>query len=270
MTPATPGEHDLSRALAKLAIRECRSAERHLADTRRRHRGIHESRKAIRRLKSLLRLGEKTFGDALPPLEAAIGRLAEGLSPLRDAHVLTETARNLAGPSPSPEWQAALRTLENRREGQLVRALHDDPRFLRRRRELRALATAVAALPWHTVDAHVVEKALARSARRVEKARKRAKHAATIPHLHRWRRRVRRLRMQREIWRRVSKPIGHPAVVHGKKARAETHALAKLSDALGARQDLKALSAALSRIGAPEQIAPLRASIRAELKHLDD
>lgn len=266
MSPAQPPR--LADALAALAARECRAAERALADTKRRHRGVHEARKAVRRLKSLLLLGHKPFADALPGIERVLGRLATGLSPLRDAQVAADVARSLVGPSPSPAWRSAIETLEHRSEGHLAEALHKDPRFLKRRRMLRELAAVIAALPWHQLGRARVEKALVRSEKRVHKACRRATDEPTPANLHSWRRRVRRLRMQRDAWRRITKTIGRPAHRHAKRDKAETRSLSKLSDTLGARQDLKALSAVLGKLGDPATVAPLRAQVREALKAL--
>ncbi|SEN13753.1 CHAD domain-containing protein [Luteibacter sp. UNCMF331Sha3.1] len=266
MSPAQPPR--LAEALAALAARECRAAERALADTKRRHRGVHEARKAIRRLKSLLLLGRKPFADTLPAIERALAQLAGGLSPLRDARVAADVARSLVGPSPSLAWRGAIETLEHRCEGHLVEALHKDPRFLKRRRMLRELGVAIAGLPWRRLGRARIEKELARSEKRVHKACKRATKDPTSINLHTWRRRVRRLRMQREAWRGVAKAIGIPPYRHARRDKAETRALSKLSDTLGARQDLKALNAVLGKLGDPATVSPLRVQVREALKAL--
>lgn len=256
----------IAAALASQAIRECRGAARSLTDTKDRHRGIHETRKALRRLKSLLSIGTELFADALPELEATIGRLAIGLSPLRDAQVAVNIARSLAGPGPSAEWRAAIRALENRSEGRLAAALQKDPRFLKRRRQLRELAEAIEALPWRQVRRGTVEHALARSERRVAKAHKRVSDDPSPANLHRWRRRARRLRMQLELWRKVVKATGKPSRHQARHDKSAAHAMAKLSDALGVKQDLRALRVALRSLGQPDTVAPLLEQIRHELK----
>jgi len=102
----------------------------------------------------------------------------------------------------------------------------------------------------------------------VRRACRRATNEPTPANLHRWRRRVRRLRMQRDAWRRITKAIGRPAYRHAKRDKTETRALSKLSDTLGARQDLKALNTVLGKLGDPATVAPLRAQVREALRAL--
>lgn len=261
-----PTAPKLATALAGFAAAECVRAGRCLADGKRRHRGIHEARKALRRLKSLLRLGAAVFDDALPAIEAVIDRLAVGLSPLRDAHVATITARVLAGPDPSDDWRRAIDALELRSEGRLSAALIKDPRFLLRRRQIRDLAAQVATLPWRGLTRHVIEHALANSERRVAKARKRMRKAGSTANLHRWRRRARRLRMQLELLRKARKAAGMPAPRHAGRDKALAASMSTLSDAIGAKQDLRALRNVLRTLVDPESLPPLVAQIAHELK----
>ncbi|MDQ0008055.1 CHAD domain-containing protein [Luteibacter jiangsuensis] len=255
----------IAEALASLAARECRMAMRALADAKRRHRGVHEARKAIRRLKSLLALAAEPFAESLPSIDATLGRLATGLSPLRDAYVAVNMARTVAGPAPSPEWQHAIDALEHRSEGRLATVLAKDPRFLKRRRELRDLAGVIEALPWQEVDRDTVERAIARTERRVAKAQKRASHKPSPVNLHRWRRRARRLRMQLDAWRKALKATGKSSHHHARQSKAAANAMSKLSDALGAKQDLRALRTALRSLHEPQAVAPLLEQIRQEL-----
>jgi CHAD domain-containing protein len=266
MWMAPPTAPTIAAALAIFAARECRAADRALADAKRRHRGIHEARKAMRRLKSLLVLGGEPFADALPEIEATLGRLATSLSPLRDAQVAVNMARALAGPSPSDEWLHAIGALENRSEGRMAAALHKDPRFLKRRHQLRELATAIEALPWRNARRDTIEHILARSERRVAKARKRVAHTASPANLHRWRRRARRLRMQLEVRRKLHKATGKSFQQPAHQDKADARAMSKLSDALGTKQDLRALRSVLRSLGEPEAVAPLLEQIGRELR----
>ncbi|HVI56177.1 MAG TPA: CHAD domain-containing protein [Luteibacter sp.] len=263
--PQTPAP-SIQAALAALAGRECRGAARALADVKDRHRGIHEARKCLRRLKSLLALGAEPFTDHLPSLNARIGKLATGLSPLRDAHVAVHTAGSLAGPGVSTEWQPAIDALANRRDGRLAAALAKDPRFLKRRHEIRDLGDAIEVLPWKTVTRRSIEQAIARSERRVAGAEKRARKNGSVASLHRWRRRARRLRMQLEGWRKVLKATGKAAHKRSPQDKAAVHAMSKLSDALGAKQDLRALRASLRSLKAPLALDPLLQRVAHELK----
>lgn len=263
--PQTP-KPSIQAALAALAGRECRGAARALADVKDRHRGIHEARKSLRRLKSLLALGAEPFADRLPSLNERIGKLATGLSPLRDAHVAVHTAQVLAGPGASVEWQQAIHALENRRDGRLAAALTKDPRFLKRRHQIRDLGDAIELLPWKSVTRRMIEQAIATSERRVARAEKRVRKDGSVANLHRWRRRARRLRMQLEFWRKVLKASGKSAHKRGPHDKAAVQAMTRLSDALGAKQDLRALRATLRTLKAPLTLDPLLDRIARELK----
>lgn len=253
-------------ALALFASRECRSIARSLANTKDRHGGIHAARKGLRRLKSLLRLGADVFGGSLADIEARIGKLATGLSPLRDAHVAVALAQKLAGPRPSPAWAEAITMLEHRRDGRLVEALHKDPRFLKRRHAVRDIGDLVERLPWRLVKRGVVEATLDDQQQRVVSAGKRVRKEATPANLHRWRRRARRLRMQLQHWRRILHAANKTAHHRAKHDKASTHAMSKLSDALGAKQDLRALRVHLRALKKPALTAPLTDQIAEELK----
>ncbi|QWT21429.1 CHAD domain-containing protein [Bacillus sp. NP157] len=264
--PPNTVKPSIPTALALFASRECRTIARALANTKDRHGGIHAARKGLRRLKSLLRLGADVFGEPLADIEARIGKLARGLSPLRDAHVAVTLAHGLAGPRPSPAWAAAIRTLENRRDGRLVEALHKDPRFLKRRHEVRDIGDLIEKLPWRSVKRGLLEEVLKAGHRRVERAGKRVRKDAAPASLHRWRRRARRLRMQLQYWRRVLRAAGKPAPHHAKQDKAATRAMAKLSDALGAKQDLRSLRSHLRALREPALTAPLVEQVGVALK----
>lgn len=266
MRMAKPTTPSIGTVLAGFAAKECRKADRALADAKQRHRGIHEARKSIRRLKSLLRLGETPFKTQWPALEAVLTRLAESLSPLRDAYVAETMARKLAGTAPSPSWARAIERLARRCEDRLAAELQEDPRFLARRRQLRELAGKVEALPWHRVDDRVVAQALARSERRVAKVRKRAETRPSPENTHRWRRRVRRLRMQWEFQHKAAKALGGPGQPGSQTYKPTHRALSKLSDALGATQDLRELRKTLRSLGDPDTVAPLLVEIDRERK----
>lgn len=151
----------------------------------------------------------------------------------------------------------------------MVEALREDPRFLERRQELRALAGTIAALPWRKVRRAMVERAMTASKRRVEKARKRAVKSPSPDRFHTWRRRARRLRMQLELWRTIGRAGDTPTRSRPHHGKTEIKALSKLSDALGRRRDLLALHEVLRGLRGGERMEPLLARIRAELASLD-
>src|SRR5690606_132705 len=59
--------------------------------------GVHEARKSLRRLRSLLALGRAALGaQAVDAIDEELRALAKGLSALRDGQVVQDTARRLA------------------------------------------------------------------------------------------------------------------------------------------------------------------------------
>ncbi|MDF3981603.1 CHAD domain-containing protein [Luteibacter sp. PPL201] len=256
----------LAQALASLAERECRRAIRALADASDRHKGVHEARKSFRRLKSLLALGAGRFGDALDPLWTELSSLATGLSALRDAHVALAMAKTVAGDTPSATWRAVIGRLAARRDEKLERALRRDPAFAQRRQRLAELGVHIQALPWAALERDDIEKALAASERRVAKAETRAARHGTQANRHRWRRRARRLRMQLEFWRKALNMVDAPAHHRAHEDKLAAKRMSDLSDALGARQDLRALRKLLRTHEEPDVLPPLLQDVHHALK----
>lgn len=264
----TTPKPSLAAALANLASREARRAVRSLADTSDHHKGVHEARKSIRRLKSLLDLGGDHFAAGREPIVRHLSRLATGLSSLRDAHVAVTIARHVAGDTPSPGWTAAIGWLEARRDAMLDEAFRKDPGFARRRQRLTEAGSAIRTLPWDAVTRHDIEQAIARSERRVAKAGAKAFESPGTGNLHRWRRRARRLRMQLDFWRKALKSTGRSAHHRTHQDKAAQARMSSLSDALGARQDLRSLRSVLRSLGDAEALAPLFDDIRRASKAL--
>lgn len=256
----------LASAVIALAVRECNGIVRALSNSKDRHRGVHAARKGLRRLKSLLRLGTDAFGDTLAPVEQRIAHLATGLSHLRDVHVAVDMAGHVAGPHPADPWPAVIERLVHRRDGHLAAALQADPGFLKRRRDVRELSSAIQSLPCKGLKRKAIDAALQRSERGVRKAHKRAHKAPTLENLHRWRRRARRLRMQLQAWQQLLAMTGKTDKGRGKSHRQATRAMARLSDALGARQDLTALLTTLRGLHEPGLVEAVEEQI---VRHIE-
>lgn len=230
----------LEERIKRRVRREVNLIERALADRRHLHRSVHEARKAIRRLRALLALVE----ERLPAVTAADGelqRLGDSLSRLRDAQVTLGTAQGLVRDAVPSD--AVLGWLRLRRDALVERVLRRDPDFVRRRSLLRACRRALHVVEWDQVEVDDLHGALRKSNRRVMKAEHKAMKDPTPEHLHRWRRRLRRMRMQLEIVRALAPDAvrdGHD-MIDGKPVRV----LHKQSDRLGKRQDLEHLDAVL-------------------------
>lgn len=181
------------------------------------HAGVHQARKALRRVRATLALG----GDALGPGAALVSRevrkVNRGLSTLRDAQALVETLdRLIALQLPLDILQSLRRarrvTAERRAVGARA-ALAEDPQLIARRDLLTALRGAMLALPWERVALPHVQTALAYSFDRIVRAQARAKDGNDDEDWHRWRRRARRLSQQhRALGDRAGPEIGRAHV----------------------------------------------------------
>jgi CHAD domain-containing protein len=246
----------LAEKVGLLARDECRAIGRALASKRRVHTGIHDARKAIRRLRALLALVEHRIDDA-KPIDAALERLGDGLSGLRDAHVVVETARKFG--RHRKRWRPAIAALEARRDAKLARMLALDPGFDRRRDLVKRLEARLQFLDWSRLRLVDLDNGLEASQLRVDTAEKHAAFDPAPEHLHRWRRRVRRLRFQLDAVGKISpETMLKSSRLHPGR---DPKALRRLGDALGERRDEQMLESALRRIrglpNRPELLAQL-------------
>ncbi|UXI69691.1 CHAD domain-containing protein [Tahibacter amnicola] len=266
--PSRSAAVSLSQALFALALDQLEQADRHWRRVQRHpHAAIHESRKALRRFRSLLALGIGVPPDLTDVLDRQARRLGRGLSRLRDAHVLA-VARMPADGATAAAWKSLREHLVQRRDAIVREMLAQDPAFARRRRQLASLATRMrrgSPPDGVAVDFHA---ALKKSAARVRRAEKGALVAKTTADFHRWRRRARRLRMQVQLLgglmqeksvpsqtRLAAKRLLRDASPHLPKEKR----LVALTDALGKQQDLHLLRAFLRRRREfPHRLALLR------------
>lgn len=235
-------------ALAALAARECRAIDRALANTRNRHGGIHRARKGIRSLRAILALAEPMPDDAAGRIDRRLRKLARGLSALRDAFVAMQAAQSLAKGESEALWQAYSIALEKARDQAFRSALVADPGFAARRSELARIRQMLSALPWKHVRPHAMAKALKRGRRRAKRGEKDARHQGTVDLLHRWRRRLRRLRLQFDAMAKAS--AMSPEVADLPHPRRHMRELKRMTDALGRQQDLRLLRRHLARLDA--------------------
>jgi CHAD domain-containing protein len=238
---------------------------RALGQTGDRHRGVHQARKAIRRLRSLLALVQTDLGATPTSLDRTLRQLGLRLSPLRDAHVVIAAAAKLAKSAGvhAADWSELSRQLIAQRDALLTTALADDPRFARRRAEVRAIAKTIAQLPWAQVSTEHIEAAMARSQRRADRAEHKAHQRASAERIHRWRRRLRRLRMQWEVLASLRTAHGElPQQPPAHPLRKIIKTLNRRADQLGWQQDLVVLRDAIDKL--PQ---PLEPAMRKRLLH---
>jgi len=102
---------------------------------------------------------------------------------------------------------------------------------------VKRAADALRGHRWDALRKRGVRAAVARSRRRVDKARRRAQDSGDVERLHAWRRRARRLRMQLDTLESLGLSAGEEDTARRKNARS----LHRLTDALGRQQDLRML-----------------------------
>lgn len=228
----------IGAAARQLVQEECLAIANALAMRSDIHVGVHSARKAIRRLRAVLALFA-TDEQPLQRSDRALQRLGRGLSALRDAHVLVDTAQSLQAGAPAPGWATVITYLGARRDRLLQRAYAQDAEFKKKRRVVQRVGLELDTQRWELVRKGDLRRALARTRRRVEKAAARARDSDDAQALHDWRRRVRRLRMQLEVMARLDSGLvkDRPGSDGGKQDKG----LHRLSDALGREQDLRML-----------------------------
>jgi len=248
--------HATGQALGALVRSECQAIIDALRAPTAVHVRVHEARKAIRRARALLALVEDGGGGFdVGPAERILQRLGDGLSRLRDAHAAVETARSLAVQEGRKAWRPVIEALRERSNTLAARELARDPGFARRQSIVEGALHYLDAQPWGTLRATHLRAGLQRQRRRVERAARRARKDPGPDNLHRWRRRVRRLRMQLDAL---------PQLGRGRHSPKASRSLHQLSDALGRQQDLQVLAGLLRR----QPGIPARAALQRRLREL--
>lgn len=242
--------HSTGKALGELVRAECQAVIDALRAPRAVHTRVHEARKAIRRARALLALAQDGGADFdVGPADRILQRVGDGLSRLRDAHAAIETARSLAAEQGRSAWRPVIDALRERSKALVARELARDPGFARRQSIVQGALHHLQQQPWETLKSTHIRAGLQRQRRRVQRAARRAKKHPDSENLHRWRRRVRRLRMQMDALPRLKGDWRHDAV----KASKSLH---QLSDALGRQQDLHVLMRLLRHLpGIPGRAA---------------
>lgn len=235
---------DVGRRARAEARNECRAIRRALEahEPEEVHTSVHSARKSIRHLRSLLRLVERRL-DGAGEADTILQELGDSLSALRDAHVVIATAEMKASDD-GKRWLPVVRELTRRRDTLLEKTLAADPGLGSRLARIEHVAELLEKLDWAAVKPADLRRGLERSRRRVHKAARRADRFATPENLHRWRRRVRKLRMQLQVARKIAPAVAREATDSSPDHSSPDHeikALHKLSDSLGERQDLEVL-----------------------------
>ncbi len=261
MVERSPGSQ-----FARLAIDLAESATRLLARRKDRHAAVHAARKSIRRLRSVLDLCRDALGPQVEGIDRQYQQIAASLSPLRDAQAVANTAGLLARADGCGPWHQVFALLKRRRNAVLADVLRTDPDFAERRASLDALAKAVGSLPWDNLGTDHLLQRMARSERRVAKAERASADVPSMANRHRWRRRLRRLRMQLQAMQTAGKAAPALKSLRPDIGHASIKTLSRQSDELGRQQDLRMLRRSLNELDPSLPLATLRRHLQVEIR----
>lgn len=221
----------------------------------------HEARKSIRRLRAMLSLTHEAPSDVARRIDAQLKIMASSLSALRDAQVAVETATGMIGNTQHAErrmrWMVVRRQLMRQRKVLFDDAMRTDPEFGKRSSDVTSIRNILETVPWSDVGPRAVRDAPSKSLRRCKKAEKAVDRDETDPEeRHRWRRRLRRLRMQWSALKVIEKDmVLTPAADQARRLigwlRREgvrASVLSRTVDTFGADQDLQLLARAIGTL----------------------
>ena len=195
------------------------------------HEGVHQARKAIRRARAVLAMGDGLLGPGAGLVDRELRTLNDGLSNLRDAHALVEVLDRLLRRERRDEARVVLRRA---REAAIVTrariadaATRSDPGLQSRRAMLEVLRATLVALDWLRPTPAGLRMAVADSDLRSHEARLRACQGGDDDDWHRWRRRARRASHQRRALEAVGVPVSGESPHFDKRT---THRLGEAQD----------------------------------------
>jgi len=110
LDPALP----VSEALRRVAFGEIELAQAALASPPERHRGVHNARKCLKRLRSLLLLARPGMAEPVfATLTDKVGRIGRGLSAARDAQALIDAVNKLERETESGLGQGPIHSMRS-------------------------------------------------------------------------------------------------------------------------------------------------------------
>lgn len=168
-----------------------------------RHTGVHQARKSIRRVRSILALAGAGLGPGAEALSYLLSEINQGLSRVRDAQALVEAIDHLAAQTHDEKWLRLLararRNAVAARRVMLQAAIAADPDLLKTRDLLVHIKAALDGLAWSGVASGEVEAAFSLGKEKTRKAAKKAHKTGEDEDWHRWRRKARRQSQQQRI-----------------------------------------------------------------------
>lgn len=186
LDPAMP----MSEAVRRVACAEVDAAYAGLASPPDRHRGVHDARKCLKRLRSLLVLIRPGVPEPVfLSLTERVRSIARGLAPARDAHALLDAIDKLGGGDQNPGESTPIRALRawlHRRRQAAERSLESNTAS-DAMRGLFALRPAMAGLAVYPDGFPPVAKGLRESYRSGRQAFTRALASGSDEDFHEWR-----------------------------------------------------------------------------------
>lgn len=168
-----------------------------------RHKGVHQARKSIRRVRSILALAGAALGPGAEALSYLLSEVNRGLSHVRDAQALVEAIDHLAAHTHDEKWLRLLtrarRSAVAARRVVLQAAITADPDLLQTRDLLMRIKATLDGLAWNGVASREVEAAFSLGKQKTRKAAKKAHKTGVDEDWHRWRRKARRQSQQQRI-----------------------------------------------------------------------
>ncbi len=205
--------------------------------------GVHEARKCIKRLRSLLRLFRRALPDGSYEREGATLRgAARGLASVRDAQVQIAAFDSLARGIKAPGIAQARRVLFATFKAAATPAGRSTSPV---QATITALRTIGARVPGLKPDAGwpVLRRGLKRTYRRARRAHADARAELTTPAIHRWRRRSKDFGYQMQLLRKIDPPAMKRCIRTADqltKFLGDDHDLAVLDRTLATAHDLPA------------------------------
>ena len=222
-------------ALRDYAIAELTMAIEALATRGSRvHAAIHQARKAVRRTRAVLALGNAALGPGTQLIDRQLRRVNRRLSPLRDAHALVQTLDRLGIKARDRSTKTALARasrIATRRRATLSRTSQFAHALTHAQAVLATLRAALEGLPWASLRESTVTDAMQSAETKAEAARERAYRHDAAEDWHAWRRSMRRISQQRRALEAMA--LLAPGSLFDKS----------LTEQLGVMQDLSLLSA---------------------------
>lgn len=205
-TPQGPGLALRDYGLAELAVAIDSFALRgsHV------HEGVHQARKAIRRTRAMLSLGESALGPGAKLIDRELRDANRRTSSLRDAHALVETLDRLRTKARDDATRTALdqaRRIAVRRRTAMARQPGFTGALQHEQAMVVTLRAALSGLPWEMVSTTLATDAMAAAEQRAAAARQRACARDDAEAWHRWRRRMRRISQQHRAVAAAGLPV---------------------------------------------------------------